>query len=184
MKKSLRIWILCLIILIGAFSSCVNSLDTLYDQYNENFKKNTMLELLAQQMQQQAEEIKKEKVLTPNDEGFNELDLLYEEYFVYDDGTLNLAAPYDCYDYQWVLRDPANGYKEVKVQKFWEGSGYDKREFIIYLPESGLQAEKTYQLTLSLRNKALKPFADSCQLHVYNHYNNVVLDEDRLKDLN
>jgi len=179
MKKNLLYPILCLIIFSGLFSSCLNSIDDLYDQYNENFTKNMLLEQYLSQKQTEEEEIE-DKILTPNDEGFDERDLLYEEYFVYDDGTLNLAAPYDCYEYKWIVRDPASDYQEVPIVKFWENCSYTTREFVIYLPTSGLKAGKTYQLTLSLKNKAGKVFSDSCGLIVYSHYNYVVLDEDKV----
>ncbi|MBQ1949528.1 MAG: hypothetical protein II367_05170 [Treponema sp.] len=155
----------------------------MYDQYNENFAQKSLLEQYLSQQQTKEDQAKQESVLTPNDEGFDEEDLLYEEYFVYDDGTLNLAAPYDCYDYKWIVRDPSDGYSEVKILKFWDKCGYDTREFIIYLPTSGLVGGKTYQLTLSLRNRDGKVFSDSCGLVVYDHYNYVVLEEDKLSEL-
>lgn len=180
MKKNLLYLFLCLIILNGLFSSCINSIDDLYDQYNENFAQNTLLEQYLSQ--QKTEEEEEEKVLTPNDPDFDEDDLLYEEYFVYDDGTLNLAAPYDCYEYKWIVRDPSAEYSEVPIVKFWENCSYTTREFVIYLPTSGLKAGKTYQLTLSLKNRAGEVFSDSCGLIVYSHYNYVVLDEDKVSN--
>ena len=169
MKKSLRIWMFCLMILVGAFSSCVYSLDTLSDQYNENFKKNTMLELLAQQMEQK----QKEDVYPspkPGDPDFDEDDMLFDEYFVYDDGTLNLSAPPSSYNYKWVVRDPELGYREVEILKFWEGSGKNQREFVIYIPDSGLET-KTYQLSLTVYDVQGKEYSDVCGLIVYDHLN-------------
>ena len=71
MKKNLLYPILCLIIFSGLFSSCLNSIDDLYDQYNENFTKNMLLEQYLSQKQTEEEEIE-DKILTPNDEGFDE----------------------------------------------------------------------------------------------------------------
>ena len=95
--------------------------------------------------------------------------MLFDEYFVYNDGTLNLAAPPRCYNYKWVLRDPEKGYEEVKILKYWEGSGPDQRLFVIYVPETGLES-KTYQLTLTVYNKEEKPFSDVCGIIIYDHY--------------
>ena len=97
MKKKLRIYFLCLILLLSGFSSCVNSLDDLCDQYNENYKKNTILEYLSQMQSEQAKH-EDETQKKPGDIDFNQDEMLFEEYFVYDDGTLNLAAPPDCYE--------------------------------------------------------------------------------------
>lgn len=172
MKKNLLYPILCLIIFSGLFSSCLNSIDDLYDQYNENFTKNMLLEQYLSQKQTEEEEIE-DKILTPNDEGFDESDMLFEEYYVYDDGTLNLAAPPDCYNYQWTVQDPVNGYKNVTIYKFWDGTMnvdvYTKREFIIYVPDSGLESGKTYQLTLTVEDKAGNKYSDVCGIIVYNH---------------
>ncbi len=154
MKKKLLILNLCLIILCGYITSCLNSMDDLTGSYNKNFTVTA---------------IEGEDVLKPGDEGFDENTMLYDEYFVYNDGTLNLAAPKDCYNYTWILRDPEYDYSVVQIAKFWEGSGTNTREFIIYIPESGLEA-KTYQLSLTLYDKEGNAYTDVCGLIVYNHY--------------
>lgn len=173
MKKNLLYPILCLIIFSGLFSSCLNSIDDLYDQYNENFAKSTMLEELLKQQQQEQEKEEEETQKKPGDIDFDESDMLFEEYYVYDDGTLNLAAPPDCYNYQWTVQDPVNGYKNVTIYKFWDGTMnvdvYTKREFIIYVPDSGLESGKTYQLTLTVEDKAGNKYSDVCGIIVYNH---------------
>ena len=61
MKKSLLIRNLCLIISVCIFSSCLNSIDDLYDQYNENFAKSTLLEELLKQQQQEQEKLAADK---------------------------------------------------------------------------------------------------------------------------
>ena len=173
MKKKLRIYFLCLILLLSGFSSCVNSLDDLCDQYNENYKKNTILEYRSQMQSEQAEH-EDETQKKPGDIDFNQDEMLFEEYFVYDDGTLNLAAPPDCYAYSWTVRDPSKGYAVVTIAKYWDGttnaSEYNEREFVIYIPDSGLEP-KTYQLTLTLRDREGNKYEDVCGLIVYEHYN-------------
>lgn len=168
MKKKLRYSILCLIILCGLFSSCVNSIDDLYDQYNENFAQKSLLEqYLSQQQTETVEEEDEHK--TPDDPDFDENDMLFDEYFVYEDGTLNLAAPHNCYNYSWTLRDPGLGYREVPILAYWEGSGPDQREFVIYIPDTGLEA-KTYQLNLVVYDRNGKRYEDVCGIVIYPRY--------------
>lgn len=174
MKKNLLINIFCLIILSSLFSSCINSIDDLYDQYNENFAQNTILEQLMSQ--QQAVEADENEQKTPEDPDFDETEMLFDEYFVYNDGTLNLAAPPNCYNYKWTLRDPSAGYKEVEILKYWEGSGPDQRGFVIYIPDTGLES-RTYQLSLTVYDKEGNRYDDVCGIIIYDHYNYVSEDD-------
>lgn len=174
MKKNLLYLFLCLIILNGLFSSCINSIDDLYDQYNENFAQNTLLEqYLSQQKTEEGEENDQK---TPYDPDFKQEDMLFDEYFVYNDGTLNLAAPPKCYNYKWILRDPAAGYKEVEILKYWEGSGPDQRSFVIYIPDTGLES-RTYQLSLIVYDFDGNRYHDECGIIIYDHYNYVSEDD-------
>lgn len=168
MKKNLLYPILCLIIFSGLFSSCLNSIDDLYDQYNENFARNTLLEQLLSQQSEEVEDDNEHK--TPDDPDFNQNDMLFDEYFVCNDGTLNLAAPPNCYNYSWTLQDPSANWKEVSILKYWEGSGPDQREFVIYIPDTGLE-NKTYQLTLEVYDRKGNVYRDVCGIIIYDHYN-------------
>ncbi len=106
----------------------------------------------------------------PDDPDFNKDDMLYSEYFVYDDGTLTLAAPSRCLTYEWVLTDPVT--EEVIDVTTLDGTLLE-RYFRIYVPNSGLESDKTYKLTLTVMGYKGGVYTDSCGLIIYKHYDHI-----------
>lgn len=152
MKKSLLNFILCLIIFNGLFIGCLNSSDDLYDSYNSTYTQTVQ-----------------EKVVTPDDDEFDETQMLRDEYFVYDNATLNISAPYNCASYSWSVIDLSTGFDfEVNLLPNYTVSG---REFVAYIPDSDWKTDRTYKLTLKVTNKEGVEFKDSCGIIVYQHYN-------------
>lgn len=139
---------LMLLLLVPLLAGCSNSVQTMLDDYNSRFT---------------AEE--KEKILSPGDEGFDEKDMLFLEYYVSYDDTLNLFGPYRCNSYTWTVVDPEIG-EEVDIVMF---SGHTKyqREYVTYIPESGLEAGRTYKLTLRVTDKEGNVYTDVCALVIY-----------------
>lgn len=152
MKKSA--WILTLLISLLISSSCSNTLQDMLDQYNGNF------------MTYEIKTVRK-KAPSPGDFDFRAEDMLVDEYFVYEDGTLNLAAPDNCITYKWVMTDPVHD-DTVLLPLNLERS-YVERTYTMYIPDSGLQPG-TYKLTLTVMSNKGGVYTDSCGVIVYQHY--------------
>ena len=108
----------------------------------------------------------------PGDMDFDEKDMLMTEYYVSSDDTLNLFGPYNSNSYEWILTDPGNledPEGEVEYELF---GGYTKyqREYVVYIPDSGLEIGKTYKLTLTVTDKEGVKYSDSCGLVIYQKY--------------
>lgn len=109
-----------------------------------------------------------EEILEPGDEGFSQKTLLFDSYTVYDIGTLNIAAPSSCRSFSWILTDPSirKGDNTVKVT-FFDGISTTERktkEYVVYMPNSGLETGHTYYLTLSVIGKDGKTYTDLAQI--------------------
>ena len=145
-------------IFLVALCSCGNSVQDMVDQYNEGFT--TAYTTVSNQ--------EEEEVLEPGDEGFNQRNLLFDSYTVYDVGTLNLSAPTSCKSFSWVLTDPSvrNGDDVVRVT-FFDGTSTTERrtrEYVVYIPDSGLEIGHTYFLTLTVVGKDGRTYSDLAQI--------------------
>lgn len=139
-------------------ASCGNSVQDMVDQYNEGFT--TAYTTVSKE--------ETEEILEPGDEGFSQRTLLFDSYTVYDVGTLNLFAPKSCRSFSWILTDPSikNGDNVVKV-KFFDGAIQSERktsEYVVYIPESGLEIGHTYFLTLTVIGKDGRTYSDVAQI--------------------
>ncbi len=151
-RKDLLFCIFCLIIGSGLFVGCLNNMDGLYENYNSQFNYDVQ-----------------NKTITPDDEEFDETQMLREEYFVYDNATLNISAPYNCASYSWSVIDMSTGFNlDVKPLPNYKMTG---REFVTYIPDSEWKLGVTYKLTLKITNKEGVEYKDSCGIIVYQHYN-------------
>lgn len=133
--------------------SCSNDIQTILNDYNSNF--NEITEYYAPK---------------PGDPDFDERQMLFGEYYVASDDTLNLFGPYGCDSYSWSVTDPKDkSGAEIDVVLF---QGYTKfqREYVVYIPDSGLETGKTYKLTLTVTDKEGTIYTDTCGLVVYQHY--------------
>lgn len=158
MKKAFA-FVISLSFLILVLSSCNNSVDDMLDDYNGGFKKGYVTI---------NDKDESEKNLEPGDQGFDQKTLLYPEYTVFDIATLNLNAPKSCKSFSWILTDPKaeNVTKPIKV-KFYDGtvtSERKTRDFIVYMPESGLEIGHTYYLTLTVTGKDGRVYSDLAQI--------------------
>ena len=150
------------------FSSCVNNMSTMITDYNGNF----------QVMPADPED----DVIGPGDEGFSANMMLYDEYFLYEDGTLIISAPPHCSDIEWVFTDPDNKYCEVTVClragmdtngniAHFTGTKWSGQQLILFVPESNLESPKTYKLTLTVTDEGGNTYTDTCGIVIYQRYN-------------
>ena len=115
-----------------------------------------------------------EYTLEPDDSGYDQTRLLYDDYTVFDIGTLNLVAPPSCKSYAWTLTDPdADDKTEAVTLTFYDGEKASVRrtkDYVVYIPESGLKNEHTYKLTLAVTGKAGGVYTDSCLIYIVKFY--------------
>ena len=126
------------------FLSCGNSMEDMVEQYNGAYTGVS---------------------LTLSDDA----DMLRDEYFVWEDASLILAAPpKNVVRYSWTMYDPDDGYSEVAVMT---ANGKNTgREFVVYIPHSGLEVNHVYKLVLQIRDTGGADYKDSCSVVVYKHY--------------
>ena len=109
-----------------------------------------------------------EERLEPGDEGFSQSDLLFNQYTVYDIGTLNLSAPASCKSFSWILTDPTAEDDIAPIEvKFYDGvktSNRRTQDYVVYLPEAGLEIGHTYYLTLTVVGKDGRTYTDLAQV--------------------
>ena len=114
--------------------------------------------------------------LEPDDSGYDQTRLLFEEYYVYDIGTLNLFGPESCRNFLWTLTDPSAEDTDAPVSvTFYDGTTNEykrTREYVVYMPDSKLESEHTYKLTLRVTGKNGGIYTDSCLLYVVKFYVN------------
>ena len=149
--------ILCFLAL--ALTACNNSVNDMLEDYNEGFKTGYVTV---------SDSNLAEETLEPGDEGFSQSSLLFAQYTVFDIGTLNLAAPASCKSFSWVLTDPnAEDTTEPLKVTFYDGSSTTIRrtqDYVVYMPESGLEIGHTYYLTLTVIGKDGRTYSDLAQI--------------------
>lgn len=159
MKKLNLLLVVFLLVAFAVFDSCSNNIGTILDDYNSKF---TIVELDVSSP-------------SPGDDDFVESEMLFNEYYVSSEDTLNLAAPYNCNSYRWVLIDPEQVYDEqvgpteIDVVMFGDKDRVS-REFVTYIPDSGLKIGKTYKLTLYVTDKGGNEYKDACGIIIYRHF--------------
>ena len=113
---------LLLLLVIG----CSNSVQTMLDDYNSNFTVTHAVDDGSQP--------------SPGDANFVASDMLFPIYYVSSVDTLNLAAPYNCRSYSWVLTDPEEAYDpdvgptEIDLVMF-NNTDRVSRTFVTYIQE-------------------------------------------------
>lgn len=104
-----------------------------------------------------------------------------DEYFVYDDSILILSAPTEADSINWFFTDPDNKYEVVKVcirirdingkiVRYEDTEFNDLKRLELYIPESKLEAPKTYRLTLTVTDKEGGVYQDDCGIVIYKRY--------------
>ena len=148
-------------------SACNNDVDDMLDDYNGGFNAGYLTV---------SNKDESEYELEPDDSGYDSTRLLFEEYYVYDIGTLNLFGPASCRNFLWTLTDPASEDPSAPVTvTYYDGSTSEykrTREYTVYMPESGIESEHTYKLTLRVTGKNGGVYSDSCLIYVVKFYVN------------
>lgn len=153
MKKLFKI-VLSLSIFI--FLSCNNSIETIINDYNDNINQNSPTS--------------NNNINFPDigDPDFKEDNMLAKEYFVYNDATLILAGPKRAVSYEWIFYDIKNKSKKVNVIPYGNSS-LTSQKLVLYIPTSQLE-EKTYKVTLTVKDIEGNDYTDSCGLVIYNNF--------------
>ena len=167
MKKPSAFVLILSFLLLVLLSACNNSVDDMLENYNGGFNHGYVTV---------SDTDESEYELEPDDSGYDQTRLLFDEYYVYDIGTLNLAAPESCRNFKWILTDPAADDTLIEVPvTFYDGltaSYRSSRDYVVYMPDSGLTPEHTYKLTLTVTGKAGGIYTDSCLLYIVKYYVN------------
>lgn len=109
-----------------------------------------------------------ESLPQPGEDNFLQENMLYENYIVYSDGTLNLAAPVKATNIKWAMFDPETD-EEVPV-KLMTGFSTNTTRYVLYAPESNLQIGKTYQLSLKVLGPQDVIYRDTCEVAIVKTY--------------
>ena len=109
-----------------------------------------------------------EKHVYIGDPDFKEDNMLAKEYFVYNDATLILAGPKRAVSYEWIFYDIKNKSKKVNVIPYGNSS-LTSQKLVLYIPTSQLE-EKTYKVTLTVKDIEGNDYTDSCGLVIYNNF--------------
>lgn len=145
--------------------SCNNSISSELNEYNSNFTDSDSIPA------------------EPGEPDFHSGQLFsVDEYFLYDDSILILSAPKSTHSIKWVFTDPDNKYETVKVRIRigtdsngniikYEGTEFDVQRLELYVPESNLEAPKTYKLTLTVTDSEGGTYQDDCGIVIYKRYN-------------
>ena len=164
-KMRLTCALSCVFAFSVLFCACSYNIDSMMEDYNGHF-------------------IVTEKIvhaLGPGDEGWTPSMMLYDEYFLYDDGMLILAAPEGSTNITWTFSDPNNKYSTVAVVVragkdsngnvvYYRGEAYHGETLIMYVPETGLESPKTYQLQLTITDQGGSEYTDKCGIVIYQRY--------------
>ena len=146
-------------------ASCNNSVDDMLDGYNGGFKKGSTSYSTSSEQSE-----KEDAVHQPGDTDFKADEMLYPTYTVSQNSTLNLAAPANCSSYRWKMTDPDDENEfELKI-KLMTGSTITSKKYVLYVPQSGLYAGKTFKLSLTVHGNDGYDYTDVCGISVYKDY--------------
>ncbi|MBQ9280894.1 MAG: hypothetical protein IJ207_01670, partial [Treponema sp.] len=167
MKKASAFVLISSFLLLVLASACNTSVDDMLDDYNDGF--NLGYTTVSDKDESDYD-------LEPDDSGYDQTRLLFDEYYVYDIGTLELFGPKSCRNFKWTLTDPAGeDTLEPITVTYYDGSTSDikrTRDYMVYMPESGLETGHTYKLTLTVTGKKGGIYTDSCLIYVVKFYVN------------
>lgn len=151
-------------------SGCNQSVDDMLDGYNGGFS--PVYTVLEQ------DEKEEEIPLSPGDDGFDPEKMLREVYSIQADSTLILAGPpNNVYSYDWMVYGPisvslddniTNGEDNIVNVRPFKGTLNDQT-FVIYVPQSGLEVNNTYKVTLRIVTQGGVFYKDSCSVVIYPH---------------
>lgn len=176
MKKRTVVLTSALVSLFAAavvLNACKDNVYTMLDDYNSHFSPGTDWS----------------KTKYPGDEGFDETRMLDDLYSVSSDGTITLAAPFNCKAYDWHfyktlneatldLALTTNNFKATALEDitdrlfYYNSSGKNTREFIVYIPKSQISVGEslgpgTYVLKLSVVGNDDLTYSDWCKVVIF-----------------
>ena len=151
-------------------TACKDNVNTMLDDYNAHYEPATNLELIK----------------NPGDAGFREEDMLSELYSENSDGSIHIAAPYNCKSYKWEFYKTVNSIERdsgpsaldttlidiTDKLDFFPNSGKNEREFRVYIPKSQLGPKEylgpgTYVLRLTVIGNDNITYTDWCLVIIY-----------------
>lgn len=142
-------------------SGCNQSVDDMLDGYNGGFNDGYVTVGNSDET---------EYTLEPDDPGYDQTRLLFDYYTVFDIGTLNLCAPSGCKEFKWIVTDPSAEDELAPVPITYldqSTSSYRAtKDFVVYIPTSGLEVGHTYKITLIVKGKKDGVFTDNAQLFI------------------
>ena len=154
-----------------SLSSCKNNIQPMLEKTNGHFK---------------AEQEAYDTSLNPGDEGFDEREMLFSDYYVGTRMSLSVTAPKAQY-YWWTLYSLEKtetavwvGADEVKRTEFALPPGVVQYEqtFSFYVPEMPGMVPGTYELILAVRDAENKVYVDSATVVVYDQYYLETIEEE------
>ena len=163
MKKPSAFVLILSFLLLVLLPACNNSVEDMLDDYNGGFKKGVSTYSIEPS-------VKSNELPQPGDLEFKEDDMLYPIYRISQNSTLNLAAPGNCSSYRWTMTDPEDDYQVELRIKLMEGSSINSKRYVLYVPQSGLYASKTFKLTLTVHGNDGYDYTDVCGVAVYKDY--------------
>ncbi len=157
-----------LCVAVFLLTACKDNVYTMLDDYNSHYEPATNMDI----------------VINPGDSGFREEFMLDPTYFVSSEGSINVAAPYNCRSYEWsfykIIYHQQGGQSYIYSTlvditaglDFYSGFGTDKREFRAYVPKSRISAEEplipgTYILHLKVIGNNGIEYKDWCSIVIY-----------------
>lgn len=176
-KNKLTIRVFGIIIICALFfiaESCSNNVDDVMLSYNDRFP-------VKVETEEEAEKAKEKPGI--GEVGFEESEMLDDEYFKSTDGTLQLRAPRNGAFYKWELYlqtivkvDGATEYELTPVTLpancFQNGSSTTTEYFIVYIPFSGL-TPGSYVISLTATSKGGQKFSDRAAVIIYDVVRNL-----------
>jgi len=160
MKKQL-IFTLFLTAQLFLLTNCKTDVTSIIDDYNTNFIPEAS--------------ITKHSGPSPGEDDFTQDIMLENEYLVWEDATLNIAAPDNCGTYSWVITDPDDETATpIPVHYFGTPVLETQTEWIhqtlyINIVDSGLTINRVYKLTLTVVGADGRTYTDVAALVVYKH---------------
>ena len=160
-------WLALSFIFLSAVTSfsCNNSIDDMLGEYNGQFTPVTLTYASTEESDTTSDE-----VYEPGDDKFYAEDMLYPSYVISQNSTLNLAGPRNCSSYRWTMTDPDDEKEQELSITLMNGYTKTTRKYVLYVPQSGLYASKTFKLKLTVLGNDGHVYTDTCGISVYKDY--------------
>lgn len=163
-----QLYFISLFAVLILFFACKSDIYTMLEDYNNHYEPATNMDL----------------IINPGDEGFSQENMLDATYFASSEGSINIAAPYKCRSYNWqfyrIIYENQGSQSSITSTlqditaglDFYQGSGKNKREFRVYIPNSRISAEEklvpgTYILHLTVIGDDGRTYRDWCSIVIY-----------------